>query len=1075
MTAATAELKQWVSDSLHTLLQYSAPTVVDYILAASKRKLSGGPAAIEQILVDAGLPANNEVKQFASELHTRLQSVTTNKSLSQHKQLEQQKIAAVRKKHDLLLVDDFNEEIEEATKQEKERQKSERRRLREEQRVQAAADNNAAATSSSTNVTANKDEAMSTDDTIASDDDVSKLTPAERAELERQQDLAERDAFAKRITDRDKRKRDGGDKDNATPTATIDELRKKARQEYFVKREAQQLELTRRTLDAEEQLFGKGHSQLSERERNELQRKRQVLELAQQRKQASTATHEQQYSIPTTSYEQKDGKIDQQQKMSLLHTRYNEPANARSANSHRSDVEQFEQHQSKAAVLKFGARDKHQQQHVNGDDRKELNELVFDDAMIDFVKSEMIAGTEGESPALVAPSVKQLTKHELIVQERKRLPIYPYREALLQAIRDYQVIIIVGETGSGKTTQVMQYLYEDGYCKDGKMVGCTQPRRVAAMSVAARVADEVNVKLGNEVGYTIRFEDNTNERTRIKYMTDGMLLREFLTHPDLSPYSVIMIDEAHERTLHTDILFGLIKDIAKYRSDLKILISSATLDADKFSRYFSDAEGNEAPIFIIPGRRYPVDIFYTKAPEADYIDAVLVTCFQIHTTQPAGDILVFLTGQDEIEQCDELLQQRAKQLGNKIAELMICPIYSTLPTEMQTKIFAPTPAGARKIVLATNIAETSLTINGIVYVIDPGFVKQKSYNPRTSIESLVVVPVSRASANQRAGRAGRVAAGKCFRLYTAHAYASELEENTVPEIQRTNLGNVVLQLKSLGIDDLIHFDFMDPPPAETLIRALEQLYALGALNDRGELTKLGRRMAELPLEPQLSKILIASEKYKAVNSIMTICAMLSVNNSIFYRPKDKQIHADNAHKSLYSPVGDHLTLLNTYNSWEASDYSMQWCYENFVQYRSMRRAQDVRIQLEAMLDRVEVDATDSDTNNIDDVAVRKAIASGYFYHTAHLDRTGQYKTAKTKQTVYMHPSSCLFKGDDVQLPRWLIYHELVLTQKEYMRSCIEIDPSWLTEVAPHYYTEQEVADQSKQKRAKGVGRAAIPA
>ena len=257
-------------------------------------------------------------------------------------------------------------------------------------------------------------------------------------------------------------------------------------------------------------------------------------------------------------------------------------------------------------------------------------------------------------------------------------------------------------------------------------------------------------------------------------------------------------------------------------------------------------------------------------------------------------------------------------------------------------------------VIATNIAETSLTIDGIVYVIDTGFCKQKSYNARTGMESLVVVPISRAAANQRAGRAGRVSAGKCFRLYTAWAYKNELEEQTIPEIQRTNLGNVVLLLKSLGINDLIHFDFMDPPPHETLVLALEQLYALGALNHKGELTKLGRRMAELPVEPMLGKMIIASEKYKCVEEILTICAMLSVNNAIFYRPKDKLIHADTARQSFFRPGGDHLTLLNVYNQWAETGYSTQWCFENFIQHRSMTRARDVRDQLEGLMERVEV-------------------------------------------------------------------------------------------------------------------------
>lgn len=295
-------------------------------------------------------------------------------------------------------------------------------------------------------------------------------------------------------------------------------------------------------------------------------------------------------------------------------------------------------------------------------------------------------------------------------------------------------------------------------------------------------------------------------------------------------------------------------------------------------------------MLAVPGRRYPVDILYTPQPEANYLHAAVTTVFQIHTTQPKGDILVFLTGQDEIEAAQESLEETARALGNKVAELMICPIYANLPTEMQAKIFEPTPEGARKVrvhnlsasrrrmltnaarrhvqvVLATNIAETSITIDGVVYVIDPGFVKQNAYNPRNGMESLVVTPCSRAAAGQRAGRAGRVGPGKCFRLYTKHAFMHELEQDTVPEIQRTNLGMVVLMLKSLGINDLIGFDFLDPPPGDTLIRAFDNLYALGAFNDRGELTKLGRRMAEFPMDPALSKAILASEKYNCTEEV----------------------------------------------------------------------------------------------------------------------------------------------------------------------------------------------------------------
>lgn len=332
------------------------------------------------------------------------------------------------------------------------------------------------------------------------------------------------------------------------------------------------------------------------------------------------------------------------------------------------------------------------------------------------------------------------------------------------------------------------------------------------------------------------------------------------------------------------------------------------------------------------------------------------------------------------------------------------------------------------------------------------------------MESLMITPTSQASALQRAGRAGRTAPGKCFRLYTAWSFQNELDPNTVPEIQRTNLGNVVLMLKSLGINDLMHFDFMDAPPAETLLRALEQLYALGALNDRGELTKLGRRMAEFPLDPMLSKTLVASDKYKCSEEVATICCMLSSGNTIFYRPKDKIQLADHAHQAFHlGAVGDHLALMNVYNQWAEADHSAQWCYENFVQVRSMKRARDIREQLIGLLERVEIDLT-SDRNNLD--AIKKCVTAGFFYHTAKLQKNGSYRTVKNPQTVQIHPSSGLAK----ELPRWVVYFELVFTTKEYMRQVIEIKPEWLVEIAPHFYKKKEIEGEAV-KMPKGVGKA----
>jgi pre-mRNA-splicing factor ATP-dependent RNA helicase DHX16 len=835
----------------------------------------------------------------------------------------------------------------------------------------------------------------------------------------------------------------------------IEDLRTISRQRYLTDHEAKKLREAREALMDEEFLFS--GEQLTEGEKRDLEHRKRMLTLAEQRRNSKVDVDA--YQMPDDEFDDK-GRRSKQAQEQKLYARYLPSEDADGKGGPNKEAKEWEE----AQIAKASRPTK----HIPETEQQKSYSFVLEDA-IAFVQEEMISGasvatlqaassSETTEAAAAPPISAAQSKKEQLQAVRRSLPVFPYRTEFLAAVDKFPVIIIVGETGSGKTTQLTQYLVEHGYTKDGKKIGCTQPRRVAAMSVAARVAEEMGVKLGDEVGYSIRFEDCTSNSTVLKYMTDGMLLREFLSEPDLKSYSCLIIDEAHERTLHTDILFGLVKDVARFRPDLKLLISSATLDAEKFSNYFDGA-----PIFKIPGRRYPVDILYTKAPEADYVEAAIVTVLQIHITQDTGDILVFLTGQEEVDSAEEILRQRTRGLGTKIKELIICKIYSTLPSELQAQIFVPTPPHARKVILATNIAETSLTIDGIVYVIDTGFCKQNTYNPRTGMESLIVTPVSKASANQRAGRAGRTGPGKCFRLFTKWAYENELEDNTIPEIQRTNLGNVVLLLKSLGINDLIHFDFMDPPPAETLIRALEQLYALGALNDRGELTKLGRRMAEFPVDPMLSKMIIQSEKYNCSEEIISITAMLSVNNTIFYRPKDKAVHADHCRVSLQRPGGDHMTLLNVYNQWRDAQFSKQFCYENFIQFRSMSRARDVRDQLVGLLERVEIPLVSSEESD----AILKCITSGFFYHTAQLQKGGSYKTVKHNQTVQIHPSSSLFQ----QLPRWMIYHELVFTTKEFMRQVIEIKPEWLIEVAGHYYSAAMIQDSQK-KMPKQTGRAA---
>ncbi|CAH8266820.1 unnamed protein product [Arabidopsis lyrata] len=641
-----------------------------------------------------------------------------------------------------------------------------------------------------------------------------------------------------------------------------------------------------------------------------------------------------------------------------------------------------------------------------------------------------------------------------IQEQRESLPIYKLKKELIQAVHDNQVLVVIGETGSGKTTQVTQYLAEAGYTTKGK-IGCTQPRRVAAMSVAKRVAEEFGCRLGEEVGYAIRFEDCTGPDTVIKYMTDGMLLREILIDENLSQYSVIMLDEAHERTIHTDVLFGLLKKLMKRRLDLRLIVTSATLDAEKFSGYFFNCN-----IFTIPGRTFPVEILYTKQPETDYLDAALITVLQIHLTEPEGDILVFLTGQEEIDSACQSLYERMKGLGKNVPELIILPVYSALPSEMQSRIFDPPPPGKRKVVVATNIAEASLTIDGIYYVVDPGFAKQNVYNPKQGLESLVITPISQASAKQRAGRAGRTGPGKCYRLYTESAYRNEMPPTSIPEIQRINLGMTTLTMKAMGINDLLSFDFMDPPQPQALISAMEQLYSLGALDEEGLLTKLGRKMAEFPLEPPLSKMLLASVDLGCSDEILTMIAMIQTGN-IFYRPREKQAQADQKRAKFFQPEGDHLTLLAVYEAWKAKNFSGPWCFENFIQSRSLRRAQDVRKQLLSIMDKYKLDVVSAGKNF---TKIRKAITAGFFFHGARKDPQEGYRTLVENQPVYIHPSSALFQRQ----PDWVIYHDLVMTTKEYMREVTVIDPKWLVELAPRFFKVSDPTKMSKRKRQERI-------
>lgn len=638
-------------------------------------------------------------------------------------------------------------------------------------------------------------------------------------------------------------------------------------------------------------------------------------------------------------------------------------------------------------------------------------------------------------------------------EQRESLPVFQMRNQLLRAVHDSQFIVIVGETGSGKTTQLTQYLYEDGFAQNG-IIGCTQPRRVAATSVAKRVAEEMGVMLGQEVGYNVRFDENTSSATKIKYLTDGMLQREALMDPDMSNYSVVMLDEAHERTIATDILFALLKKAARRRPDLKVIVTSATLDSEKFSRFF-----NDCPIVEIPGRTFPVEILYTKQPEPDYLAAALDSVIHIHVSEAPGDILVFLTGADEIETSADVLNEKMKSLGSDAGELIVLPVYSALPTEMQSRIFEPTPPGARKVILATNIAETSLTIDGIFYVVDPGFAKVNMYDPKLGIDMLTVKPISQAQANQRAGRAGRTGPGKCYRLYTELAYKNEMLPNTIPEIQRQNLSNTLLMLKAIGINDLIHFDFMDPPSTESIMLSLNDLYYLRAVDDESRITAIGRNLVNIPAEPKISKTLIESIHYRCSDEMITIFSMITTPN-IFFRPKDKEEMADKKKARFHHPHGDHLTLLNVYNHWVNSDYSREWCQENFIQERSLKRARDIRRQLVDIFkrNRYPIVSCEGNTNS-----VRRALCSGFFRNVAKRDRQEGYKTLEEGTQVYIHPAS----GVRSQ-PQYVLFDTIRSTTKEYMNHVTVVEPQWLVEVAPEFFEANGSKTKAKRKEERIV-------
>ncbi|KAI2631695.1 P-loop containing nucleoside triphosphate hydrolase protein [Xylaria nigripes] len=642
------------------------------------------------------------------------------------------------------------------------------------------------------------------------------------------------------------------------------------------------------------------------------------------------------------------------------------------------------------------------------------------------------------------------------------LPITKHHDSLLYLIEKFPVTIVVGQTGSGKTTQIPQFLEHAGWCAEGKLIGITQPRRVAATTVAIRVAEEYGCEVGKEVGYSIRFEDVTSAATRIKFLTDGLLIREALVDPLLSRYSVIMVDEAHERSISTDILLGLLKKIRKRRPELRIIISSATLQAEDFLNFFSEASENQAladndahevgTIISLEGRTYPIDVLYLESPAQNYVENAVSTVFDIHNNEPDGDILVFLTGREEIDSAVQTISERSiANLPSGARSLLALPLYAGLTTEQQMYVFDAPPENTRKVILATNIAEASVTIDGIVYVIDSGFVKLRAFDPRTGIETLTATPVSKASAAQRAGRAGRTKPGKCFRLFTEEAY-QRLPDANPPEIQRSNLAPFILQLKALGIDNVVRFEYLTPPPAELMIKATELLYSLGALDEYAKLTRpLGMRMAELAVEPMMAKTLLSAPSFDCLSEMLTIAAMTSLGGTVWVQQDRGKKELESSRRKFAVEEGDHLTLLNVYQAFVTKGKKeARFCHENHLNFKALTRAVSIRGQLKRYLERfgISIDESLKVTREGSADRVRKCLTAGYFAHAAKMQPDGSYRNVEGGTILYAHPSSLMFnrKAD------WVIFHEVMETgNKTYIREITKIEKSWLLDYSSGFY------------------------
>ncbi|KAF8621407.1 hypothetical protein AX15_007819 [Amanita polypyramis BW_CC] len=656
------------------------------------------------------------------------------------------------------------------------------------------------------------------------------------------------------------------------------------------------------------------------------------------------------------------------------------------------------------------------------------------------------------------PSSPVGIKFNALQEQRKQLPIAKGREALIEEIRKNEVTVLIGETGSGKTTQVPQYLLESGISGTGT-IAVTQPRRVAATSLASRVAQEQNsLPVGKLVGYSVRFDEKYSPDTRIKYMTDGMIVQELLSDPLLSRYSVVIVDEAHERTLRTDLLLANLKTILKKRrrdskgkgkgkeegpGPLKIVVMSATLDAEKFSKFFHNAK-----ILYVKGRQHPVKIYHCAEGQPDYVDAAMRTFFQIHTDQPPGDVLIFLPGQEDIESLEKSIQLFANRLPRDRMQVLITPMFAAQAPGTNAKVFATTPLETRKCILATNIAETSITIPGVKYVIDTGKCKEKRYLARDTgggFDTLLTRDITKSSAMQRAGRAGREGPGYCFRLYTEGSF-NKMPVSAEPEIMRVSLTSSILKLKCLD-QNLEDLDLMDKPDRDSIISALKTLWLLSALDNSKRLTKMGRQMALFPLEPSHARSILASHEYGCTPQILSIISVLSASSKLFVDVSEQRENAAEARRAFVSTRGDHLSILNVVRAYEDVCRSQgqaerrKWCQKYWVNERTLIEARDIRKQLEGVCERLgwtEVLRDTGGSGEKEEESILLSLGCGLVQNSAFLQPNGSYKQTMGRSIVKIHPGSVLAEK---KVPA-IVFDELVYTNQIYARGVSAIPRSF---------------------------------